>query len=192
MLLTMITLPITSVGVKLSYHRYATIQLYYWLKNMNHIIKGIVIVAAITSMLIVGATTMIPIMQDASARSTNTNSNTNTADSTSSSDATASNTNNIDNTATATQSQEQDACAVAITCPEGTTTVTVTTPCNPPTVGGQIAIPTDDTCIARLPAGSTIDQLRAFENDCLLIPTSTLIIRPDNSATCTFSSTPPT
>jgi cytoskeletal protein RodZ len=159
---------------------------------MNRTIKGIIIVAAITSMLVLGAG-MFPIMQNSFAeRDPNTNTNTNSADSTSSSNATTSNTNNINNTATASQSQEQDACAVAITCPEGTTTVTVTTPCNPPTVGGQIAIPTDDTCIARLPAGSTLAQLRAFENDCLLIPTSTLIIRPDNSATCTFSLTPPT
>jgi hypothetical protein len=159
---------------------------------MNHTIKGILIVVAITSMLVLGAASMFPIMQNASARSTNTNTNTNSADSSSSSDATASNTNNINNTASSIQAQSQSACAVAVTCPEGTTTVTVTTPCNPPTVGGQIAIPTDDTCIASLPPGSTIDQLRAFENDCLLIPTSTLMIRPDSSATCTFSSTPPT
>ena len=54
---------------------------------MNHTIKGILIVAAITSMLVVGAT-MIPIMQNSFAskksdfkkpeRDTNTNSNTNT------------------------------------------------------------------------------------------------------------------
>jgi hypothetical protein len=157
---------------------------------MNHTIKSIILVVAIASILVVGLS-MFPIMQNASARSTNTNTNTNSADSSSSSDATASNTNNINNTASSNQAQSQSACAVAVTCPEGTTTVTVTTPCNPPTVGGQIAIPTDDTCIASLPPGSTIDQLRAFENDCLLIPTSTLIIRPDNSATCTFSSTPP-
>ena len=97
---------------------------------MNHTIKGILIVAAITSMLVVGAT-MIPIMQNSFAHkksaesNTNTNTNTNSADSSSSSSATASNTNNINNTATATQSQEQDACAVAVTCPEGNTTATL-------------------------------------------------------------------
>jgi cytoskeletal protein RodZ len=74
---------------------------------MNHTIKGILIVAAITSMLVLGATSMVPMMQNASARSTNTNSNTNTADSSSSSDATADNTNNINNTATASQAQSQ-------------------------------------------------------------------------------------
>src|SRR5215475_14929150 len=108
---------------------------------MNHTIKGIIIVAAITSMLVLGATT-VPIMQNSFAHkksdfkgaerdpNTNTNTNTNAADSSSSSNATAENTNNIDNTATATQSQEQDACAVAVTCPGGTTTVT------PPSIAG--------------------------------------------------------
>ena len=88
---------------------------------MNHTIKGIIIVIAITSMLVVGLS-MVPIMQNSFAskksdfkkeRYTNTNSNTNSADSSSSSSATASNTNNINNTA----------CAVAVTCPEGSTTV---------------------------------------------------------------------
>ena len=97
---------------------------------MNHTIKGILIVAAITSMLVVGAT-MVPIMQNSFAHkksaesNTNTNTNTNSADSSSSSTATASNTNNINNTATASQSQEQEACAVAVTCPEGNTTATL-------------------------------------------------------------------
>src|SRR5437764_8803928 len=103
---------------------------------MNHTIKGIIIVATITSMLVLGATT-VPIMQNSFASkkhdfkkgerdpNTNTNTNTNSADSTSSSSATADNTNNINNTATASQSQEQDACAVAITCPEGNTTATL-------------------------------------------------------------------
>jgi hypothetical protein len=93
---------------------------------MNHTIKGIIIVAAITSMLVLGATTMVPIMQNASARSTNTNTNTNSADSSSSSNATADNTNNIDNTATA--SSNQNACAVAVTCSQGTTTETPPVP----------------------------------------------------------------
>ena len=98
---------------------------------MNHTIEGILIVAAIASMLVLGAT-MVPIMQNSFAHkrsaesNTNTNTNTNSADSSSSSTATASNTNNIDNSATATQSQEQDACAVAVTCPEGVTNATVT------------------------------------------------------------------
>jgi cytoskeletal protein RodZ len=102
---------------------------------MNHTIEGIIIVAAITSMLVVGAT-MVPVMQNSFAHkksaedrqaegNTNSNTNTNSATSSSSSDATASNTNNINNTATASQSQEQDACAVAVTCPEGNTTATL-------------------------------------------------------------------
>ena len=97
---------------------------------MNHTIKGIIIVAAITSMLVLGANT-IPIMQNSFAYkksdfkqaerdpNTNTNTNTNSANSSSTSDATASNTNNINNTATSAQNQEQSACAVAVTCPEG-------------------------------------------------------------------------
>jgi hypothetical protein len=99
---------------------------------MNHTIKGIIIVVAITSILVLGAS-MVPIMQNSFAHKkfdfkqadpdTNTNTNTNTADSTSSSDATASNTNNINNTATASNSQEQSACAVAVTCPEGSTSI---------------------------------------------------------------------
>jgi cytoskeletal protein RodZ len=124
---------------------------------MNHTIKGIIIVIAIASMLVVGAT-MVPIMQNSFAHKRsaepdpNTNTNTNTADSSSSSTAVADNTNNVNNTATATQSQEQSACAVAITCPEGSTTVTTTTPptatCNPSTIVGQTATRTDDICTA--------------------------------------------
>ena len=108
---------------------------------MNHTIKGIIIAAAITSMLVVGATT-VPIMQNsfahkrsyfekASDPNTNTNTNTNSADSSSSSSATAENTNNITNSATASQSQEQDACALVVSC-EGTTAVTVGPPSPPP------------------------------------------------------------
>ena len=161
---------------------------------MNHTIKGIFIAAAIASMLVVGATTMIPIMQNASARSTNTNSNTNSADSSSSSSATADNTNNINNTATASQAQSQSACAVAVTCPEGSTTVTPpTSPCNPSTIGGRPATRTDDICTAILPANPTPAQLEAFEKDCLSTPNHTLLVNlRDNSATCTFQSTPPT
>ena len=146
---------------------------------------------------------------------TNTNTNTNSADSISSSTATADNTNNINNTATASQSQEQDACAVAVTCPEGSTTITPPpdpcphspytdfvagtgcqdgaqqTICNPSTVLGQTATPTDGTCIASLPAGSTSAQLNAFLGEC---SSSTnviqIIINPlDNSAMCIFRST---
>src|SRR6478672_5652482 len=43
---------------------------------MNHIIKGIIIVIAITSMLIVGATSMIPIMQNSFASQGNTTTTT--------------------------------------------------------------------------------------------------------------------
>jgi cytoskeletal protein RodZ len=161
---------------------------------MNHTIKGIIIVAAITSMLVVGAS-MIPIMQNASARSTNTNSNTNTADSSSSSDATASNTNNINNTATASNSQDQDARAVAVTCPEGSTTVTPppTSPCNPSTVGGQTATPNDGTCRATIPFSAGDEAVAFYESECARIPDSRLVGNLETREfTCTFPSTPPT
>jgi cytoskeletal protein RodZ len=161
---------------------------------MNHTFKGILIVAAITSMMVLGATT-IPIMQNASARSTNTNTNTNTADSSSSSDATASNTNNINNTATASQSQEQDACAVAVTCQEGTTTVTPppTTTCNPSTVGGQTATPTDDTCTATIPFSAGDEATGIFRSECNSIQGGNVVgdLRTQEFI-CTFPSTPPT
>jgi hypothetical protein len=124
---------------------------------MNHTIKGIIIVVAITSMLIVGATTMVPITQNSFAHkksdfkkaerdpNTNTNTNTNSADSSSSSSATAENTNNITNSATASQAQSQSACAVAVTCQEGSTTVTPPPPPPPPAPGtlriSKICIP---------------------------------------------------
>jgi hypothetical protein len=48
---------------------------------MNHIIKGIIIVLAITSMLIVGATSMITIMQTSFASQGNTTATTTTSSS---------------------------------------------------------------------------------------------------------------
>jgi hypothetical protein len=161
---------------------------------MNHTIKGILTAAVITSMLVLGATSMISIMQNASARSTNANSNTNTADSSSSSDATASNTNNITNSATASQSQEQDACAVAVTCPEGSTTITPTPPtstCNPSTVGGITATPTDGTCTATILFSAGKQALAIFGDECQRIPGGTLHGNDEISVTCTFPSTPP-
>jgi hypothetical protein len=216
---------------------------------MNHTIKGIIIVVTITSMLIVGATTMIPIMQNSLAHkkstqdrqaeglpisfpgvpggntNTNTNANTNTADSSSSSSATADNTNNINNTATASNSQEQSACAVAVTCPEGSTTVTPPTPpadpcphspytdfvagtgcqdgepqttCNPSTVGGITATPTDGSCTAILPADHTDQQFGNLVNECITLshnganPGVTLGPNGAGLLTCTFPSTPQT
>ena len=163
---------------------------------MNHTIKRILTAAVITSMLVLGATSMISIMKNASARSTNANSNTNTADSSSSSDATASNTNNITNSATASQSQEQDACAVAVTCPEGSTTITPTPPtstCNPSTVGGITATPTDGTCTATILFSSGDEAVRVFTEECAAIPPPTMFITNDEtSVTCIFPSTPPT
>jgi hypothetical protein len=102
---------------------------------MNHTIKGILIVVAITSMLVLGATTMVPILQNSFAhkksdfkkaeRDTNINVNRNSADSSSSSTATASNTNNINNSA----------CTVTVsTCPKGSTSVTTPTPTPTPTL----------------------------------------------------------
>ena len=167
---------------------------------MNHTIKGILIVAVVTSMLVVGATTMIPIMQNSFAeRDTNTNTNTNSADSSSSSSATADNTNNITNTATASQSQEQSACAVAVTCQEGSTTVTLAPPtpptsstCHPPVIGGITAIPTDDTCTATILASAGEGALINFETTCRGIPGSTITENGMTNVTCTFPSTPPT
>jgi hypothetical protein len=177
---------------------------------MNHPIKGIIIVAAITSMLVLGATT-IPITQNSFAskkhdfkgaeRDRNTNVNRNSATSSSSSDATADNTNDINNTATSAQSQSQSACTVALTCPEGSTTVTVTPPtpptpptsstCHPPVIGGITATPTDDTCTATILASAGEGALINFGNTCRGIPGSTLTVNEDSSETCTFPSTPP-
>ena len=179
---------------------------------MNHTIKGILIVAAITSMLVVGAT-MIPIMQNSFAskksdfkkpeRDTNTNSNTNTntntnsATSDSDSTATATNTNNIDNSATATQNQTQSACAVAVTCPEGSTTVTLALPtppvstCNPSTIVGQMATPTDDTCTASSDDLSRTQQ-EEFAKECESIQGRILNGNVETGFTCTFPSTPST
>jgi hypothetical protein len=64
---------------------------------MNYKVKGILIVAAITSMLVVGLS-MVTIMQNSLAYSRNTN--TNTATSSASSSASASNTNTINNRCT--------------------------------------------------------------------------------------------
>jgi hypothetical protein len=166
---------------------------------MNHTIKGILIVVAITSMLVLGATTMVPILQNSFAhkksdfkkaeRDTNINVNRNSADSSSSSTATAENTNNINNTASATQSQEQSACAVAVTCPEGTTTVTLAPPtatCNPSTVGGQTATLSDGTCAT---AGATAEQIDVFDREC---PGIVAVDIDTGARTCTFPSTPPT
>ena len=164
---------------------------------MNHTIKALVIVIAITSMLVVGAS-MVPIMQNASARSTNTNTNinTNAADSSSSSSATADNTNNINNTATASQSQEQSACAVAVTCPEGSTTVTLappTSPCNPSTVGGPTATRTDDTCRATIPFSAGDEATGIFISECNSIQGGNVVgdLRTQEFI-CTFPLTPPT
>jgi hypothetical protein len=175
---------------------------------MNHTIKGILIVAAITSMLVVGAS-MVPIMQNSFAykksdfnrakrdpnTNTDTNTNANSADSISSSSATASNENNITNSATSAQSQEQSACAVAVTCPEGSTTVTPTPPtstCNPSTVGGITATPTDGTCTATILFSAGDEAVRVFTEECAAIPPPTMFITNDEtSVTCIFPSTPP-
>ena len=90
---------------------------------MNHTIKGILIVAAITSMLVVGAS-MVPIMQNSFAHKKernnqergNANVNENTVTGTTSSDATVTNTNTINNTNTQSQNQGQNACLLAGEC----------------------------------------------------------------------------
>jgi hypothetical protein len=174
---------------------------------MNHTIKGILIVAAITSMLVVGTTTMFPIMQNSFASKkhdfkgaerntdTNINTNTNSADSSSSSNATADNTNNINNTASSNQAQSQSACAVAVTCPEGSTTITPTPPtstCNPSTVGGITATPTDGTCKATILFSAGKQALGIFGDECTSIPGGTVHGNDEISVTCTFPSTPST
>jgi hypothetical protein len=167
---------------------------------MNHTIKGILIVAAITSMLVVGAT-MVPIMQNSFASKSevkkthevkkshevkkvqrdtdkNINVNRNSATSSSSSSATASNTNNINNTATSAQSQEQNACAVAVTCPGGTTTVT------PPTVipSGPCAGFVFDVHLREasgdFPKGTEICLIKPGENSPNNTPAGATIIPP--------------
>ena len=153
---------------------------------MNHTIKGIIIVVAITSMLVVGAN-IVPIMQNASARSTNTNSNTNSADSSSSSNATASNTNNIDNTATASSNQNQNACAVAITCSQGSTTVTPPVPVDNCPAGTLYDVTTTirettvELCLPGNPGTPLGPQTATIAGTTTTIP---VVISNPNTATC--------
>jgi Sec-independent protein translocase protein TatA len=171
---------------------------------MNHTIKGILIVAAITSMLVLGAT-MVPIMQNSFASkksdfkkaerdpNTNTNTNTNSADSSSSSSATAENTNNINNTNTQAQNQAQAACVLVGECAVGSTEgppAPPTATCVPPTVGGITATPTDGTCTATIPRSEDPEEIRIFEDQCTSIPGDTIVVR-DTAVTCLFESTPP-
>ena len=88
---------------------------------MNHTIKGIIIVAAITSMLVVGLS-MVPIAQNSFAHKKErgtSNTNINSADSSSTSTATASNTNNINNTNAQAQNNAQALCVLVGDCPVG-------------------------------------------------------------------------
>jgi hypothetical protein len=88
---------------------------------MNHTIKGIIIVAAITSMLVVGLS-MVPITQNSFAHKKEkgtSNTNINSADSSSTSTATASNTNNINNTNAQAQNNAQAACLAVFDCDVG-------------------------------------------------------------------------
>jgi hypothetical protein len=68
------------------------------------------------------------VIPDQRITNTNVNPNRNTAGSDSSSASDASNNNTINNTALARQRQAETSCAVALTCPEGSTTVTRTSP----------------------------------------------------------------
>ena len=103
---------------------------------MNHTIKGILVVAAITSMLVVGAT-MVPVMQNAfagkkhdfkkqhdfkKARSSSvTNTNDNDLSAILNSTNTAANSNTITNTNTQNQSQGQNACILVGECTAAST-----------------------------------------------------------------------
>ena len=87
---------------------------------MNHTIKGILVIAAITSMLVVGAS-MVPVMQNALAHkkergSSVTNTNDNELSATLSSSNTAENSNTITNTNTQSQNQGQNACILVGEC----------------------------------------------------------------------------
>ena len=92
---------------------------------MNHTIKGILVVAAITSMLVVGAS-MVPVMQNALAHkkergSSVTNTNDNDLSATLTSTNTATNTNTINNTNSQSQSQGQNACIAVFECDAAST-----------------------------------------------------------------------
>ena len=87
---------------------------------MNHTIKGIILVAAITSMLVVGAS-MVPVMQNALAHKKErsdsvTNTNDNDLSAVLNSTNTAANSNTITNTNTQNQSQGQNACILVGEC----------------------------------------------------------------------------
>ena len=73
-------------------------------------------------------------------------------------------------------------------------TVTPPTPtptCNHSTVGDQTATPTDGTCTATLPAGSTAEQMLAFDRACFSIPSGIVTVDIDTGVrTCTFPSPP--
>ena len=75
--------------------------------------------------------------------------------------------------------------------PSPTPTPTPTSTCNPSTVGGQTATPTDGTCTATLPAGATTNQIEVFEKTCLKIPGTVTVNIRTGVPTCTFPSTPP-
>ena len=64
------------------------------------------------------------------------------------------------------------------------------TPCNPSTVGGQIATRSDGTCAASIPRSADPEAIRIFEDQCLSIPGATIVVR-DAAVTCLFESTPP-
>jgi hypothetical protein len=65
-----------------------------------------------------------------------------------------------------------------------------TSTCNPSTVDGITATPTDGTCTASLPADATQDQLAVFQKACDEIPG---ILSSDQTGElkCTFPSIPP-
>jgi hypothetical protein len=69
---------------------------------------------------------------------------------------------------------------------------TPTSTCNPSTVGGITATPTDGTCKATILFSAGDEAVRVFTEECAAIPPPTMFITNDEtSVTCIFPSTPP-
>jgi hypothetical protein len=67
-----------------------------------------------------------------------------------------------------------------------------TSTCNPSTVGGITATPTDGTCKATILFSTGDEAVRVFTEECAAIPPPTMFITNDEtSVTCIFPSTPP-
>ena len=74
--------------------------------------------------------------------------------------------------------------------PTAPPTATPPSTCNPSTVGGITATPTDGTCTATIPFSAGPDAVSNFIGACL--PSGTITRNDNTGFTCTFPSTPPT